>query len=121
MLTFIKVKYIIIPGINDTLEEINEFLKKIKEFDIRSIVLDVEYTYANRNIGNISPHIYMLMDYIENFAKNNNINYELYDSAKYASISRNYEPTTDFEISNFKSKFEEYKNNNVKQNIQYNI
>ena len=89
----VKVKYIIIPGINDSFEDITNFLNKIKKLDIKSIVTDVEYTYANQNINNISPHIYMLMDYMENFAKENQISYELYDSAKYAEQNRHIEKT----------------------------
>ena len=46
----VKVKYIIIPGINDTFEEITEFLNKLKSLDIKSAIVDVEYTYANKSI-----------------------------------------------------------------------
>ncbi len=115
----VKVKYIIIPGINDTLEEISEFLTKIKNIDIKSIIVDIEYTFANKHMGNISPHIYMLMDYIEQFSKENNINYELYDSAKYAQQSRKFNPTNDFEMNKFKEQFEKYKKENINQNIKY--
>ena len=87
----VKVKYIIIPGINDSIEEISSFLHKLSDLDIKSVIVDVEYTYANRNINNISPHIYMLMDTIEHYAQNNAMSYELYDSAKYAVQNRTFE------------------------------
>ena len=115
----VKVKYIIIPGINDTLEEINEFFNKIKSYDIKSIIVDVEYTYANKNINKISPHVYMLMDYIENFAKENNINYDLYDSAKYADKSRNFAKTSDFSFDSFKTQFEKFRNENLLLFVNY--
>lgn len=111
----VKVKFIIIPSVNDTYEEINSFLNKIKDLDIKSVIVDVEYTYANRNIKNISPHVYMLMDYIENFANKNNISYDLYDSAKYAVQNRTCEKFTDFDIE----LFEKYKKENENKNIKY--
>ena len=111
----VKVKYIIIPGVNDTTEEITTFLNRIKKLDIKSVIVDVEYTYANRNINNISQHVYMLMDYIENFTKENNIFYELYDSAKYAVQNRTCEKTTELDVN----LFDKYKQDNLQKNIQY--
>ena len=117
----VKVKYIIIPGINDTFEEITDFLNKIKSLDIKSVIIDIEYTYANTNINNISPHIYTLMDYIENFAASNNISYTLYDSALYADKNRKYEKTTDFTPENLKKIIAEYKKVYKTQNIRYPV
>ena len=104
----VKVKYIIIPGINDNLEEIDLFLEKIKKLDIKSIIVDIEYTYANQHINNISPHIYILMDYIENFANKNNINYELYDSAKYANQNRTFDKLKQFDNNFIKEEIAKY-------------
>lgn len=115
----VKVKYIIIPGINDSYEQITEFMQKIKEYDIKSIIVDIEYTYANRNINNISPHIYIIMDYIENFAKTNNIEYALYDSALYADKNRTYDKTCNFDEQNIKSQISSYIETNKSKNIQY--
>jgi len=116
----VKVKYIIIPSVNDTFEEITEFLNKIKSLDIKSVIVDVEYTYANQNLNNISPHIYILMDYIENFCKENNINYALYDSATYANQNRTFEKTTNFSNEIIKSDIEKYQKENINLNINYN-
>ncbi len=115
----VKVKYIIIPGINDSFEQITEFLKKIKEYNIKSIIVDIEYTYANRNIKNISPHIYIIMDYIENFTKINNLEYNLYDSALYAQQNRTYEKITDYNEQNIKSQISSYIETTKSQNINY--
>ena len=119
MQELVKVKYIIIPGINDTFEEITEFINRIKQIDIKSVIVDIEYAYANRNINNVSPHVYMLMDYIENFCNQNNINYDLYDSAKYAVQNRTFEKTTDFELEQLKNKIENFKKENLEKNIKY--
>ncbi len=115
----VKVKYIIIPGVNDTYEEITEFLKQIKNIDIKSVIVDVEYTYANTNADKISPHVYILMDYIKHFCEENNISYDLYDSALYADRSRKYEATTDFSEENLKKQIEKYKTENHDKNIKY--
>ncbi len=104
----VKVKYIIIPGINDNIEEVSIFLDKIKQLDIKSIIVDIEYTYANQHINNISPHIYILMDYIENFANKHDLNYELYDSAKYAIQNRTLEKLNQFDNTFIKEEIAKY-------------
>lgn len=111
----VKVKYIIIPGVNDTLDEVDAYLKKIKELDIRSIIVDVEYSYANNNSKEISPHVYMLMDYFENFALSNNLEFEWYDSAKYVSMARTFPHQTDLN----RELFEKYKSENTAKNCKY--
>lgn len=111
----VKVKYIIIPGYNDTIEEADAYLKRIKELDIKSIIVDVEYSYANTYPKNISPHVYMLMDYFENYAKDNNLEFQWYDSAKYVSLARTYE----HQDSLNRELFEKYKSENSGQNLKY--
>ncbi len=115
----VKVKYIIIPGINDTFDEVSLFLDKIKKFDIKSVIVDIEYTYANTNTNNISPHVYILMDYIEHFCRINNIAYELYDSALYADKSRTFKKTDVFTSDELKKLIEKHKNDNLQKNIKY--
>ena len=115
----VKVKYIIIPGVNDTFEEINEFLNKIKKIDIKSVIVDFEYTYANKNAGNISPHIFILNDYIEHFCNENGIEYDVYDSARYALKDRNFEKTTNFDCENLKLQINKYKMENLNLNVRY--
>ena len=91
----LKVKYIIIPGVNDILEEVTAFLNKIKEIDIKSIIVDVEFKYVSANVEDISPHVYILTDYTEHFCNENGISFDIYDSAKYAEMNRKYEKTTE--------------------------
>ena len=119
MQELVKVKYIIIPGVNDSFEEITEFINRIKQIDIKSVIVDIEYTYANKHINNVSQHVYMLMDYIENFCNQNNINYDLYDSAKYAVQNRTFENTTNFEPEQLQNHIERYKEENLEKNIKY--
>ena len=117
----VKVKYIIIPGVNDNFEEITDFLNKLKALDIRSVIVDVEYTYANKNAEKISPHVYILMDYIQHFCCENNMSYDLYDSALYADRNRTFAKTTDFGTENLKSQINKYKEENIGKNIAYCI
>ena len=117
----VKVKYIIIPGVNDTFEEINDFLKKLKELLIKSVIVDVEYTYANTNADNISPHVYILMDYIQHFCQENGMTYDLYDSALYADRSRKYEKTTDFNVEVINRQILKYSKENEAKNIKYPV
>ena len=111
----VRVKYIIIPGVNDILSEVDNFIDKIKEIDIKSIIVDVEYSYANTNAKNISPHVYMLMDYFEDFAKQNGIEFDWYDSAKYVSMNRTYEHQKYLD----RELFEKYREENKHLNFKY--
>ena len=115
----VRVKYIIIPGVNDTFEEVNEFLNRIKKLDIKSVIVDFEYTHANTNKGSVSPHVYILNDYIEHFCKENGIEFELYDSARYAESDRTFEKTKDFSVENITREIENYKRQNWRLNIRY--
>ena len=39
----IEIKYVIIPGINDTIEEVEAFINKCKEAKVKNIVVDIEH------------------------------------------------------------------------------
>lgn len=62
----LRIKYVITPGYNDTIKDIDDWFKIIKKYNIKSIAMDIEVQYANKhNQKDVSPHIYMLMDYIK--------------------------------------------------------
>lgn len=115
----VKVKYIIIPGVNDSFDEVNDFLEKIKKLDIKSVIVDFEYAYANINKGNISPHVFILNDYIEHFCKENGIDFALYDSARYAEQDRTFEKTADFTPDALRHAVLRYRRENMRRNIRY--
>ena len=50
----ITLKYIIVDGINDNKNEVDNFLKKCKEVNCRYIILDVEHQYIKANKDNES-------------------------------------------------------------------
>ena len=78
-------KYIIIPGINDTEEEIDNWLKFNKENRIEIIVIDIENSWLTR-YRNSKPdeRILDLIKYVQRKAKEMNFfRLEICDRAKY--------------------------------------
>lgn len=116
----VKVKIILIPGINDSIEEINLFLQKVADSGVKHIIIDVEASYAGCNKYN-SPNILLLMDYIKYKCSILNINYELYDSAMHIEKHTkpiNLEKKNEFE---YKKEFEKLKNQYAYKNYKYSI
>lgn len=58
----VNIKYIIVPGYNDTEEEINLWLQKCKEAKVQNVVLGIDVNYFEPNRDNISPHILELFE-----------------------------------------------------------
>ncbi len=53
----VNVKYIIIPGINDNMLEIEKWLEKCKNANVHNVVLGIDSNYYEPNRDNISNHI----------------------------------------------------------------
>lgn len=69
--TQVKAKYIIIPGINDTTENIDNFYKKVLECSINSVRFDIEVEWYTKNRNDdekIIPYFHLLK-YAEQKAK----------------------------------------------------
>lgn len=116
----VKVKYIITPGYNDNLTDIDAFFTKIEESKVSSVILDIDFTYGFKNANNISPHVYVLIDYFENLAKEKGLEFGFYDSALYAQNQRNFEKIVDFNKETLKKIVDEYKEENKDKNLNYN-
>ena len=59
----VKAKFIIVPGLNDSKEEINLWLEKCKSINIKSVVLNLDFNWIMKNVdGDLMP-IYNLMQY----------------------------------------------------------
>ncbi len=83
------VKYIIIPGVNDNIFEINKFFKLMKNFGIKTIAMDLEVQYARKyNNKDVSNHIFLLADYFEELAKKYNFNLLTYSFISYVLQNR---------------------------------
>lgn len=75
---FVKAKYIIVPGLNDTENEINLWLEKCKSINIKSVVLNLDFNWIMKNVdGDLIP-IYNLMQYTLNRANELGMKCELY-------------------------------------------
>ena len=83
----VKVKFIIIPEVNDNKTEIDAFLNKLKEIKVNNVIWDVESQYSARNQYKL-PYICELLDYALDKAQKLNIVTEYYDSATYILRNR---------------------------------
>ena len=75
---FVKAKYIIVPGLNDSKQEIDLWLEKCKSIGISSVVLNLDFNWIMKNVDNDLIPIYNLMTYTQNKAKDLGIVCELY-------------------------------------------
>lgn len=114
----VNVKMIIIPGINDTTEEVDMFLKKAKESNINRIVIDVEAGYGGKYEHNL-PNVRYLIEYIKYKCEKENIAWDVYSIA--VMVERNTEkpdlPKAEYEIKN---RYEEIRTKYAYRNIDYN-
>ena len=116
---YLKVKYIIVPGINDNLKEVNLFFDKINKYGIKNLIIDIEADYANLNNYNISSHIYMLIDYMVYLSNLNGIQFELYDTAQNSNNYRNVSNTVFDDMVLFKKEFEKIKKQDKTKKMPY--
>ncbi len=75
----VSAKFIIIPGINDTIEEIENWMRANYEAGLYTTVLDIEENWYVKNRYNIPPHIFELIKYAEKRSKELHTNFELYE------------------------------------------
>ncbi len=85
----VKVKYILIPGINDRKEEIDLWLNKTKENGINSVLHEIEskWFYARRE--NVPDDIIDFFNYAKEKAESLGLKYELYERAEHMMKFRN--------------------------------
>ncbi len=75
----VKTKFILIPDVNDTKDEIKSWILKSIQAGVKHVAFDVEMMWYNKNKENIPPHIYELVKYALDFAKENSLETELID------------------------------------------
>jgi len=75
------LKYIILPEINDSEEEITLFLEKIKETNCKYAIFDIDIYYLNQNRDNIPEYIVKLFHFALNKTKELDLNFILYNNA----------------------------------------
>ena len=115
----IIIKYIIIPGVNDNIKEIDKFFKLMNSLNIKNIALDIELQYAEKNNNkDVSKHIYLIKDYFEAVCRKYNKNLIIYSFLIYVLQYRNIKKT--FLINNkFLFSLYLYMCNNKSKNIKY--
>lgn len=79
----VKVKYIVIPGLNDDKKEIELWLKKAKENGINCVLQEIEskWFYARRD--KVPDEIIDFFNYTKEKAENLGLKYELYERAEH--------------------------------------
>ena len=83
----IRKKYVLIPGGNDSLAEIKNFMKKTYDSGIRNIAFDIEDTWFKEHRENIPQYIYVIFDFVyECFRQFNIDSCELYERASNLKI-----------------------------------
>jgi molybdenum cofactor biosynthesis enzyme MoaA len=75
----VSAKFIIIPGVNDTKEQIEKWLTANYNAGLYTTVLDLEENWYLRNRNNIPKHIFELIKYAEKRAKQLKSNFEIYE------------------------------------------
>lgn len=75
---YVKAKYIIVPGLNDSEEELALWIAKCKEIKIKSVVLNLDFNWLNNNVDSDLMHIYNLMKFAQNKTKELGMRCELY-------------------------------------------
>lgn len=73
---FVILKYIIIPNLNDNIDEIKAFMQKAKEANCKKIRISVEYDWWRENCDKPMPqNLWKILDYTEECKKELNIEY----------------------------------------------
>ena len=84
----VKVKYIVIPGVNDTKEEINAWLEKCKACNIGYVIQEIESQWFYSRRENVPKYIYDLFDYTKAKAAEMGLKYGEYERAAHMLAER---------------------------------
>lgn len=83
------IKYIIVPGYNDTISSIDKFFKLMVNCNINTVALDIELQYATKYKNkDVSKHIFLLVDYFKKLSAKHNINCIVYSFLSYVLKNR---------------------------------
>ena len=117
----ILIKYLLIPGYNDSIKDIDEWFSVIQSLGIKRIAIDLEYKYLANNQNNIPTYIYCLFDYMYKLADENNIGRINFTFAESAEKER--KKSCSQRLLNDKNRLEKFINNqrNTDKNIIYPI
>jgi len=60
----IRTKYVLIPGVNDSLKEVKNWMQKTHEAGIKHIAFDIEDNWFKSRRNNIPQYIYVIFDFV---------------------------------------------------------
>lgn len=85
----IRTKYVLIPGVNDNLKEVKNWLKKTYDSGIKHIAFDIEDNWFKAKRENIPQYIYVIFDFVNQCYSQYNIeSCELYERAYNLKVDR---------------------------------
>lgn len=85
----IRTKYVLIPGVNDSLKEVKNWLQKTYEAGVRNIAFDIEDNWFKARRNNIPQYIYVIFDFVNDCYKQYKIeSCELYERAYNLKVDR---------------------------------
>lgn len=75
----VKTKFIVIPELNDTKEEIDAWIAKSIESGVKHLAIDLEMMYYDKNKDNLPPALFDLFEYAIKKIKENGLELEFID------------------------------------------
>lgn len=114
----VKAKFIIVAGINDTIEEIDKFIEKCCSCGVKHVIWEIEDKYLSFYDQDV-PHICLLIDYAMYKAKKAGLKDEFYDGAMYGMAKRSVPKEFITDESEFARKYEEMKAKYQDRNLDY--
>ena len=87
--SLVRLKYIILPGVNDSQEELYLWLKKCKDIGVNDVVLNIDFNWLIKYINNVPQEIRDMVRNTQNKAKEMGMNLVLYPQL--IEIQRKYE------------------------------
>ncbi len=77
----VRSKYIIIPNVNDTKQDIDKWIEETLKTGIESVIVDFEADWLARNSDNIPPHIDEIFNYLVETTQSRGLSLEYYGVA----------------------------------------
>lgn len=75
----VKTKFILVPGMNDTKEEIDSWIKKSMDSGVKHLAFDIEMMWYNSNKDNLPKDLLNLAEYSFDLIKKYGLDVELID------------------------------------------
>ena len=95
----IRTKYVLIPGVNDSLSEVKNWLQKTYDAGIRHSAFDIEDNWFKARRFNIPQYIYVIFDFVSECHKQYKIeSCELYERAYNLKVDRENKMKTSADV-----------------------